>query len=123
MPVTQAPAAIGRGVLIRYRIMAYVTATLLLLLLFVAIPIQIWGHDKTPEMIIGQLHGFLYMVYLIVAFEITVKLRIPLVRMLLVLLAGTLPFGAFFAERYVTRVWQAGRQEVGVAQGASAGHS
>jgi integral membrane protein len=119
MPVTQAPTAIGRGVLIRYRIMAYVTAVLLLLLLFVAIPIQIWGHDKTPEAIIGQAHGFLYIVYLIVAFEISVKLRIPVGRMLLVLLAGTLPFGAFFAERYVTHAWQASRQDAGVAEPSS----
>lgn len=104
-PVPSRP--VGRGVLIRYRIMAYVTAVLLLVLVFVAIPIQIWGHDKTMEAIVGQLHGFLYMVYLVTAFEITVRLRVPLGRMLLVLLAGTVPFGAFFAERSLTRTWRA----------------
>lgn len=107
-PASSRPARpVGRGVLIRYRIMAYVTAFFLLLLVFVAIPIQIWGHDKTMEAIVGQIHGFLYMVYLVTAFEITVRLRIPLVRLVLVLLAGTIPFGAFFAERSLTRSWRA----------------
>jgi integral membrane protein len=98
---------VGRGVLIRYRVMAYLTAFFLLILVFVAIPIQIWGHDKTLEQIVGQIHGFLYMVYLVVAFEITVKLRIPLVRLVLVLLAGTIPFGSFVAERKMTHAWDA----------------
>jgi integral membrane protein len=85
--------------------MAYLTAVFLLALVFVAIPIQIWGHDSTMEQIVGQIHGFLYMVYLVVAFEITVRLRIPLVRLILVLLAGTIPFGSFVAERWMTHAF------------------
>jgi integral membrane protein len=101
---------VSRGVLIRYRVMAYVTAVLLLLLVFYAVPVQIWGHDKRPEQIIGMLHGYLYIGYLVVAFEITVKLRVPLVRMVLVLLAGTIPFGAFLAERSMTHRWEANQR-------------
>jgi integral membrane protein len=99
-------APVRRGVLIRYQVMAYLTAIFLLVLVFVAIPIQIWGHDKTMEAIVGQIHGFLYMVYLVTAFELTVRLRIPLVRLVLVLLAGTIPFGSFVAERSMRHAWQ-----------------
>ena len=106
-----ARAAVRRAVLIRYRVMAYVTAVLLLVLVFVAIPIQIWGHDKTMEGIVGMLHGYLYLVYLVTAFELTVRLRVPLVRMVLVLLAGTVPFGAFFAERWMRHLWEANQRE------------
>jgi integral membrane protein len=98
---------VRRAVLIRYRILAYVTAVLLLPLIFIATPLDIWGGVKTPATILGILHGWLYMAYLVVAFEITVKLRLPVSRMLLILLAGTVPFGAFFAERSLTRAWQA----------------
>jgi integral membrane protein len=101
---------VSRGVLLRYRVMAYLTAVFLLLLVFVAIPIQIWGHDKTMEAIVGQIHGFLYMVYLVTAFELTVRLRIPLVRLVLVLLAGTIPFGSFVAERKMTHAWEANQR-------------
>jgi integral membrane protein len=115
MSSTQRP--VSRGVLIRYRVLAYVTAILLLLLVFYAVPVQIWGHDKRPETIIGMLHGYLYMLYLVFAFESTVKLKVPLGRMVLVLLAGTVPFGAFFAERWLTRTWEANQRLSAVGAG------
>lgn len=104
----------SRNLLTAYRVMAYVTAVLLLALVFYAVPVQIWGHDKGPEAVIGMLHGYLYMVYLVLAFVVTVKLKVPLVPMVLILLAGTVPFGAFFAERHVTHRWQAGLSPVPV---------
>lgn len=103
------------GVLIFYRIMAYVTAVLLILLC--AAMVLKYGHflglwpegSATQETgttwvtTIGIAHGWLYMVYLLVAVVATTQLRVPMGRMLLVLLAGTIPFGAFFAERKVVR--------------------
>lgn len=103
------------AVLIAYRILAYVTAVLLLVLCvgvvlryaYVAVPAwpvgsptQLLGRQLT--MTVGVLHGNLYIVYLFVALIATVQLKVPMGRMLLVLLAGTIPFGAFFAERKVT---------------------
>jgi hypothetical protein len=55
---------------------------------------------------VGTIHGYLYLVYLGVAFDLTRKLRVPLGRMLLVLLAGTVPFCAFVAERKLTKLYQ-----------------
>jgi integral membrane protein len=97
---------VGKGVLIRYRVLAYVTAVLLLPLVFVATPLDLWSTVKWPATVLGIAHGWLYMLYVVFAFEIAVKLKLPLSRMLLVVLAGTIPFGAFFAERYVTRAWR-----------------
>lgn len=111
---------VGRGVLLRYRVLAYVTAVLLLPLVFVATPLDLWGGVKAPATVLGIAHGYLYMLYVIFAFEIAVKLKLPLSRMLLVVLAGTIPFGAFFAERYVTRAWQA-NQLVSVSPSVSGG--
>jgi integral membrane protein len=111
-----ARAPVGRGVLVAYQIMAYLTAVLLLVLVFVAIPLQIWAHNETLVAIVGQLHGFLYLVYVAIAFVLTVRLRVPLVRMVLVLLAGTVPFGAFFAERSMRHLWQANQGAAGVSE-------
>jgi integral membrane protein len=102
-----ARAPVGRGLLVAYQIMAYVTAVLLLVLVFVGIPLQLWAHNESVVGIVGQLHGFLYMVYVLVAFVLTVRLRVPLVRLVWVLLAGTVPFGAFFAERMMRHRWEA----------------
>jgi integral membrane protein len=94
-------ARIG-GALIRYRIMAIVTGTALLLLVFVAIPIQIWGHNDGPVSVIGTTHGFLFMVYLVTGLDLGIRVRWPLWRLGLVLIAGTVPFLSFVMERSVT---------------------
>lgn len=86
------------GAFLRYRIMAFVTGVLLVLLVFVAIPIQIWGHNKTPESIIGTAHGFLFMVYLVTALDFGIRMRWPWLKLGLVMIAGTVPFCSFYAE-------------------------
>jgi integral membrane protein len=101
------PRPVRRAVLIRYRIMAYVTGCLLIPLVFVATPLDLWGNTPGPAAILGFLHGWLYVIYLGCAFELTVRLRYPLGKMLLVLLAGTVPFCSFIAERKVTKAWAA----------------
>jgi integral membrane protein len=102
-----------RGVpaaLVRYRVMAYVVGTMLLLLVLVAMPIKYFGHDDTPVAIIGTAHGFLYCVYLLTAFDLAVRARWRAVGTVLVLLAGTIPFLSFVAERKVTRKTRAGER-------------
>ena len=90
-----------QSVLTRYRVMAYTTAVLLIVLVFVGVPLQVAGHPAVAT-VLGTIHGFLYLVYLVVAFQLTRRLQIPVGRTLLVLLAGTVPFGAIIAERRLT---------------------
>jgi integral membrane protein len=96
---------VNRRVLVRYRVMAYTTAVLLIILVFVAIPLQVAGKPEAVK-VVGTLHGYLYLVYLGVALDLTRKLRVPLGWMLLVLLAGTVPFAAFVAERKLTKYYE-----------------
>lgn len=98
------------GVLTFYRIMAYVTAVLLILLCLAMVLKYFWPDGSSTQQfgdswvtMIGIGHGYLYIVYLFIALVVTVQLRVPVISMLLVLLAGTIPLGAFFAERKVTR--------------------
>lgn len=102
----------------RYRVMAYVTGVLLIPLVFVATPLDLWGNTPGPAAILGFLHGWLYVIYLVTAFELTVRLKYPLGKMLLVLLAGTVPFCSFVAEREVSKAWRAGQP---TAQAAGTG--
>jgi integral membrane protein len=106
---------VGRGLLVRYRVMAFATATLLIIIVFVGIPLQFAA--GRPEVVndVGTIHGFLYLVYLYVAFQLTRKLRIPRWQMALVLLAGTVPFCAFIAERKMTRKFDAVGRRTGSA--------
>jgi integral membrane protein len=87
-----------------YRTMAYVTGSMLCILVFICIPVQVWGHNATPADIVGTLHGFLYIVYIVVAFAMTraVRMKIASPGTIIVLLAGTIPVLTFVVERWVT---------------------
>jgi integral membrane protein len=82
--------------------MAYMTGVLLLVLVLVAMPLKYIWDQPTLVAIVGPAHGFLYMVYLVTAFDLAVRAKWRFVRTVLVLLAGTLPAASFFAERKVT---------------------
>jgi integral membrane protein len=88
--------------LTRFRVMAYVVGVLLLVLVFVAMPLKYFADQPTMVAIVGPLHGFLYMVYLVTAFDLAVRAKWPFLRTLLVLLAGTVPVMSFVAERKAT---------------------
>ena len=105
------PSAADHRALVRYRVLAYTTAVLLIVLVFVGVPLQVWDHQPWVARIVGTAHGYLYLVYLGVAFDFTRRLRVPLLRMILVLLAGTIPFCAIVAERLLTRRFE--REERG----------
>ena len=107
---------VEHAVLTRYRVMAYTTAVLLIVLVFVGVPLQAAGHPGVAT-VVGTLHGCLYIIYLFVAFQLTRTLHIPVGRTILVLIAGTVPFGAIFAERKLTREYS--RQQRRAAKGTA----
>ena len=112
-PTTQTPPSVSpkvRGALTRSRVMAYVVGVMLLLLVAVAMPIKYIGHEDGPVAVIGTAHGFLYAIYLLAAFDLALRARWTALGTVLVLLAGTIPFFSFVAERKVTRKTRAGER-------------
>lgn len=111
------PDRVPRRYLIRYRVLAFSTATLLIVLVFVGVPLQVAANRPQVVNDVGTVHGLLYIVYLLVAFGLTRRLSIPRWQMALVLLAGTVPFAAFVAERKMTHRFEAAnRMNVPVAE-------
>ncbi|GAA1865466.1 DUF3817 domain-containing protein [Asanoa iriomotensis] len=90
-----------RAALTRYRIIAYVVGVVLIVLVAIGMPLKYLGDNPTIVETVGPAHGFLYMVYLVAVFDLGRRARWPLGRMLLVMLAGTIPFISFYAERKV----------------------
>jgi integral membrane protein len=86
----------------RYRVMAWVVGVGLLVLVLVAMPLKYFADAPLLVAIVGPIHGFLYMGYLALTADLAVKSRWPVLRLLLVALAGTIPFVSFIAERKVT---------------------
>ncbi|WP_236788482.1 DUF3817 domain-containing protein [Amycolatopsis sp. GM8] len=98
-----------KGPLLRYRVLAYATGVALLCLT-VAVILK-YGFDS-PGMLswAGVTHGIFYMVYLVVAVDLALKARWSIKGTILVLLAGTIPFLSFVAERSVTHRVEAGQK-------------
>lgn len=89
--------------LLAYRISAYVTGVLLIVLAFVAMPMKYLFGDESLIAVVGPMHGFLYMGYIVCTLLLAERLRWKPVHALLILLAGTVPIASFVAERKVTR--------------------
>jgi integral membrane protein len=96
-----------RGAVRRYRVMAYVTGCVLIVLCFVGIPLQVFANNDVVVNDVGTLHGILYIIYLVTAFMMTrmVGMKVASAGTLIVLLAGTIPILTFVVERWVTRTY------------------
>ena len=94
-----------RTAVLRYRVMAYVTGVVLMVLCFVGIPLQVFGHNDAVVNYVGTTHGILYLIYLAAAYlmsrQLGMKLGSP--QTVILLLAGTVPVLTFVVERWMTR--------------------
>jgi integral membrane protein len=91
-----------RAAVLRYRVMAYITGVVLIVLCFVGVPLQVAGHPAVAN-VVGVVHGILYIIYLATSFLLARKLRLGNGPTVLLLLAGTIPVLTFVVERWMTR--------------------
>ncbi|MFE9608771.1 DUF3817 domain-containing protein [Streptomyces sp. NPDC006012] len=98
-----------KSVLTRYRVLAYVTGVLLVLLCLGMIGKYLLHVDGAAQFTttVAIAHGWLYVVYLVCAFDLGSKAKWPVAKQLWVLLAGTVPTAAFFVERRISRELEA----------------
>jgi integral membrane protein len=94
-----------QGARTRYRIIAWIVGVVLIALVVVGMPLKYLGGDDTVVATVGPFHGFLFMVYLALTFDLGRRVGWSLGRMLLVMLAGTIPFFSFWMERKVSNDW------------------
>jgi len=94
-----------RAAALRYRVMAYITGVLIMVVCFVGIPLQVAADNTWIANNVGTVHGFLYIVYIIVAYILAQKLKMRFWPTILLLLAGTIPILTFFVERWMNRAY------------------
>jgi integral membrane protein len=96
------PQAI-RAALLRFRVVAYVVGVGLITLVLVGVPLKYLADTPVVAETVGPLHGFLFMVYLALTVDLASRCRFRPVHTLMIMVAGTIPFLSFVAERTVTR--------------------
>lgn len=87
-----------RSALLRYRIMAYTVGVLLVVLVCVGLPVKYLAHNDSVVTWTGMPHGWLYMLLLITAYDLGRRVHWSWTRLILIALAGTIPFLSFVAE-------------------------
>ena len=95
-----------KSAVLRFRVMAIVSGLMSLLLWFVYMPIKyIFDAPDLHSSIIWipMVHGYLYPIYILTAIQFATKARWPIMKMLGLILAGTLPVASLLAERRVVR--------------------
>jgi len=97
-----------KSVILRFRIMAVVSGVMSLLLWFVYMPIK-YVFDApnlhSATVWIPMVHGYLYPIYILTAIQFAAKARWPIMKMLGLILAGTLPVTSLIAERRIVRTY------------------
>ncbi len=109
------------GLFKTYRVLAYVVGVLLLIgtcgaVLKYGFPDggspQELGEDLTPVWVV---HGWVFMIYVVIAFVLTQKAGWPLPRFLLMMVAGLIPGLIFWVERRVATQLRAEHPELAAA--------
>jgi integral membrane protein len=107
-PVDVEWARKARGALLRYRVMAWITGAMLLLLcleLVLKYVLHVNGYDAAgdPEPVIGNwvafAHGWIYVVYLVTVVNLWTTMRWRLGRLATLAAAGVVPVMSFILER------------------------
>ena len=86
--------------LARFKFIAYL-AGVILILFTIEIILKYSGILEIPWF--AQLHGIVYMVYVVIAFDMSRRAKLSLRDTFLVLIAGTIPVMSFIAESKVRR--------------------
>jgi integral membrane protein len=108
MPVIDPPVADQKkdvlGALRRYRVLAYIVGTGLIILVFAGVPLQYGANLPQVAQIVGPVHGAIYIIYLISAVDLARRSNLKTRQLLAIVLAGFLPFLAFIVERRISSV-------------------
>ncbi len=92
-----------KAALTRYRVMAWVVGILLAVLVLVGLPLKYVGGDGRVVTWTGIPHGWLYMVLLITAYDLSRRVGWSIKWVLMIMAAGTVPMLSFVAEHYATK--------------------
>lgn len=104
-----------KSALLRYRVMANIVGVLLIILILIGVPLKYLASDGSGAQNLGEnittylgiAHGWLYMIFLVMAAILARKARWTIPFAITTLLAGTVPILSFWAEHRATKAVKA----------------
>ncbi|MGO1383463.1 MAG: DUF3817 domain-containing protein [Arachnia sp.] len=92
-----------RAALMRYRVMAWIVGVLLAVLMLIGLPLKYLAGDGRVVVWTGVPHGWLYMILLITAYDLSRRVGWSIKWVLMIMAAGTVPMLSFVAEHFATK--------------------
>ena len=87
-----------------YRVAAWIVGVLLIVLVCVGVPLKYAADVPEVSKFVGLVHGVIfYPLYILLTLILAIRARMSLARTVLTMIAGTVPFVSFYAERETTR--------------------
>ncbi len=107
-------SAVAPATLLRYRVMAFITGAMLILV-FLGMLRYTPLIERTPSMdealgILSQIHGFVYVVYLVTVMQVWLQAKWGYGRLATMFFGGIVPLLSFFVEKRVTREVQSAQE-------------
>jgi integral membrane protein len=87
----------------RFRLSGFVEGASLLILLFIAMPLKYIAGFPEAVTVVGSLHGFFFVVYVLVIGYTTLKIRWHFKWVFSALAVAFIPFGNLILDRYIKR--------------------
>ena len=88
-----------------YRGIAWLVGVLLIVLVCIGVPLKYAADAPGIAKWVGIVHGMLfYPLFLLITFWLGVRARMPIVRIVIAMVLGTVPFLSFWSERW-TSAW------------------
>ena len=87
----------------RFRLLAFLEGLSFLVILFVTMPLKYQFEMPQPNLIIGMLHGFLFIAYIYATFRLRISENWDTTLTLKTLAASVIPFGTFYMDHKVFR--------------------
>lgn len=82
-----------------FKLISYLEGISYLLILFVTMPLKYIFESPEPNQIIGMAHGFLFLIYIVLAFLVKPEKRWDIKTLIIVLVCSIIPFGTFWMDR------------------------
>lgn len=82
-----------------FKVIAILEGISFLAILFVTMPLKYLFQMPYPNQVVGMAHGFLFLIYIVLAFLVKAELKWNLKTLLIVLACSIIPFGTFWMER------------------------
>lgn len=83
--------------------MSWVVGTALVLLVLVAMPLKYLADEPVGVEVLGPIHGFLYLGYLLTIIDLARHVRVRALQVVAMVAAGLIPFMTFVVERRMVR--------------------